>query len=318
MRFSRLGIFFLVALTVVAGTNCSYYNRVVARKNLVDGATAYKERKFAEAEALFRKTVSIDPNGDTVEGQTAQLFLARTLHSQFIADKKDTSKAEQAVTGYEKVLQRNANDQGSFKALASLMEALGRKDDATKLIVERAANTNVKPEFRAEAFTSLAARQYTCANEISDSENVKKEVKKDGKNAYQYSKPTDATEFDKLKTCAEEGMKLIDQALALESDEVRAAKEVDATKLTVPEIDARSGLLKTYSSAWSYKANLLYQKMRIAEMDGNTTEKDSFKTKGDEARQTFASFNEADKKLQNEKDARKKAAEEKEANKQQK
>lgn len=308
----------MVALTVVAGTNCSYYNRVIARKNLVDGATAYKERKFAEAEALFRKTVSIDPNGDTVEGQTAQLFLARTLHSQFIADKKDTPKAEQAVTGYEKVLARNANDQGSFKALASLMEALGRKDDATKLIVERAANTNVKPEFRAEAFTSLAARQYTCANEISDSDTVKKEVKKDGKPAYQYTKPADAAEFTKLKGCADEGMKLIDQALALESDEVRAAKEVDATKLSIPEIDARSGLLKTFSSAWSYKANLLYQMMRIAEMEGNTADKDSFKAKGDEARATFTSFNEADKKLQTEKDARKKAAEEKEANKQQK
>ena len=97
MRLSRLGIIVLIAFTVLTGANCSYYNRIVARKNLVDGATAYKERKFQVAEQLFRKTVEIDPNAETMEGETAQLFLARTLHSEYIADRKNTPKAEEAI-----------------------------------------------------------------------------------------------------------------------------------------------------------------------------------------------------------------------------
>ena len=145
MRFSRLGIFVLIAFTILTGANCSYYNRIIARKNLVDGATAYKERKFQVAEQLFRKTVEIDPNGETMEGKTAQLFLARTLHSEFISDRKDTAKAEAAVQAYEKVLAKDVNDQGSFKALASLMDTMGRKDESLQRITERAANTNVNP-----------------------------------------------------------------------------------------------------------------------------------------------------------------------------
>jgi tetratricopeptide (TPR) repeat protein len=315
MRLSRLGIIVLIAFTIITGANCSYYNRIVARKNLVDGATAYKERKFQAAEELFRKTVEIDPNAETMEGETAQLFLARTLHSEYIADRKNTAKGEEAIQAYKKVLAKNVNDQGSFKALASLLDTLGRKDESAQLVNERAANTSVKPEYRAEAFTSMAARQYSCANEISDVEPVKKTVKKDGKDVYEYTKPANPDDFAKLKTCADEGIRLIDQAIALEPAEVQQAKNLDPSTLTPQQIDAKSEILKIFSSAWSYRANLLYQKMRIAEMDGNTAEKDSFKAKGDEARAVFTSINEADKKLEGEKEARKKAAEEKDSNK---
>jgi tetratricopeptide (TPR) repeat protein len=311
MRSSRLGIIVLIAFTILTGANCSYYNQIVARKNLVDGATAYKERKFSEAEQLFRKTVEIDPNADTMEGKTAQLFLARTLHSQFISDRKDIAKAEAAAQAYEKVLAKDVNDQGSFKALASLMDTLGRKEDSMQRINERAANTNVKPEYRAEAYTSLAARQYSCANEISDVEPVKKAVKKDGKDVYEYTKPANPDDFAKLKTCVDEGLKLVDQAIALEPAEVQQAKGLDFKSLTPQEIDAKTEILRIFSSAWSYKANLLYQKMRVAEMDGNTAEKDSFKAKGDEARVVFTGLNETEKNMTAEKDARKKAEEEK-------
>jgi len=315
MRLSRLGIIVLIAFTILTGANCSYYNKIVARKNLVDGATAYKERKFQVAEQLFRKTVEIDPNADTMEGETAQLFLARTLHSEYISDRKNTAKAEEAIQAYQKVLQKNINDQGSFKALASLIDTLGRKDESAQLVNERAANASVKPEYRAEAYTSMAARQYTCANEISDVEPVKKAVKKDGKDVYQYTKPENPDDFAKLKTCADEGIRLVDEAIKLEPADVQQMKGIDAKSLTPQDIDSKLEKLKIFSSAWSYRANLLYQKMRIAEMDGNTAEKDSFKAKGDEARTVFTGLNETEKNLEAEKDARKKAAEEKDSNK---
>jgi len=316
MRLSRLGIIVLIAFTVLSGASCSYYNRIVARKNLVDGATAYKERKFQVAEQLFRKTVEIDPTAETMEGETAQLFLARTLHSEYISDRKNTAKAEEAVQAYKKVLAKNINDQGSFKALASLMDTLGQKDESMQLVNDRAANANVKPEYRAEAYTSMAARQYSCANEISDVEPVKKAVKKDGKDVYQYTKPENQDDFNKLKTCADEGLRLIEEAIKLEPAEVQQMKGLDVKSLTPQQIDAKLELLRIFSSAWSYKANLLYQKMRIAEMDGNTAEKDSFKAKGDEARAVFTALNETEKNSEAEKDARKKAEEEsKESNK---
>lgn len=316
MSFSRLGIVVLVAFTILTGANCSYYNRILARKNLVDGATAYKERKFQVAEDLFRKTVSIDPNSDTKEGETAQLFLARTLHSEYISDRKaNTAKAEEAVNAYQKVLAKNANDQGSFKALASLLDSLERKDESLKLVTDRAANSSVKPEYRAEAYTSLAARQYSCANEISDIEPVKKTVSKDGKDVYQYTKPANPDDFAKLKKCADDGMNFVDQAIALQPADVAQMKDLNLKSMTPAQIDDKEEILRIFSSAWSYKANLQYQKMRIAEMDGNNADKESFKSKGDEARTVFTGLNETEKGMESEKDARKKAEEEKKANK---
>jgi hypothetical protein len=262
----------------------------VARKNLVDGATAYKERKFQVAEDLFRQTVAIDPDGKTLEGKTAQLFLARTLHSQFIADRKKKEKGEEAIEQYKKVLANDVNEQSAFKAVANLLDNLDRKDEALKWVVDRSENASVKPEFRAEAFTSLAAKQYSCANDISDIEPVKKTVKKDNKDVYVFTKPEKPEEYEKLKSCTAKGNELIDKAIALEKE---AGIETD--------------------SVWSYKANLLIQQMRIAEMDGNTADKDRLKGEADKAKEKFTTLA-AEKKRKEEEEAAKKRAEEEAAN----
>ncbi len=114
MRFSRLGVIVLLSLTVLVGSNCSYYNRVMARKNLVDGSNAYKNRKFKEAEQLFRDAVKRDPKGEYVEGKTAQLFLARTLHSEFIGDRSKKNLAEEAISEYQKLWLSNEPERPKF------------------------------------------------------------------------------------------------------------------------------------------------------------------------------------------------------------
>src|SRR4028118_2028379 len=102
MRLSRLGIVSLILLTVLFGANCGYYNRIIARKNLVDGGTAYKNRKFKEAEQYFRYAINRDP--ESLEGKTARLFLARTLHSEYIGDRSKPEVAEGAINEYKGVL----------------------------------------------------------------------------------------------------------------------------------------------------------------------------------------------------------------------
>ncbi len=268
MRFSRVGILVLITLTVLIGTNCSYYNRIFARKNLVDGANAYKERKFKEAEELFRSAAGSDPDGKTIESRTAQLFLARTLHSEYISNRTDPSNAEKAITEYKKVLAENVDDQSSFKAIANLYENLGRQDEWLKWVTDRASDEKVPPEQRAEALTSLAAKQYSCANEISDAEPVKKTVVKEGKPEFQFSKPEDPKAFEELKQCADKGYELISRAVKLD-----------------PNSD----------SVWSYNANLLVQKARIAEMEGNTAEKERLKAEAQKAKERFTELAQAKK-----------------------
>jgi len=258
MRFSRLGILSVILLTVLVGANCSYYNRIITRKNLVDGGKAYKDRHFQEAEDLFRYAVSRDPEGKTLEGKTAQLFLARTLHSQYIGNRSNATKAEQAIQEYKKVLTEDIKDQSSFNAVANLLENLNRDDEWLKWVTDRTNNEQVPETQRAEALTKLAAKKYSCANEVSDQEPVKKTVKdKDGKQVFQFSKPEDAQVFEKFKQCVQEG-----------SDLANRAEKLDTNS----------------DAVWSYKANMLVQQMRLAEMEGNTQAKESFKAEAEKAK----------------------------------
>src|SRR5258706_11690319 len=227
MRFSRTGVIVLLSLMVLMGANCSYYSRVMARKNLVDGSKAYKDRKFPEAEALFRAAVNRDPKGEYVEGRTAQLFLARTLHSEFIGDRQRKDLAQAAITEYQKALAQNPKDQSSYKAIASLYENLQMSDQWLDWVTKRANDKSIPPEQQAEALTALAAKKNTCANDISDTEQTKKTITKDGKQTYQFIKPANQNDYTTLVKCVQEGTDLINQAVALETDQVRNASKLD-------------------------------------------------------------------------------------------
>ena len=284
MKISRAGIIILIFITALIGANCSYYNRIIARKDLVDGANAYKSRNFAEAETLFRNAVERDPDLSTLEGKTAKLFLARTLHSSYIGNRGDKAKAEAAITEYKSYLAKEPNDQSAFKAVANLLENLERDDEWRKWITERTQNESVPAAQRAEALTSLAARENSCANDISDVEPVKQTVEKDGVAEYKFVKPEDEATFAKLKQCSEQGLQFANKAV---------------------ELDPNS------DSAWSYKASLLVQKTRIAEMENNPEQKEEFKNQATQAKDKFTELAEAKRKAEEAAEAKRKAEEEK-------
>ena len=291
MRSSRLGILVLILITVLVGANCSYYNRIIARKDLVDGSKAYKDRKFQEAENLFRAAVARDPEGKTTEGKTAQLFLARTLHSEYIGNRQHKEYADEAIKEYK-------------KAIASLYENLGMTDDWQKWVTARSNDQSIEPQYRAEALTSLAAKQNTCANDITDTEQTKKTITVAGKKEYQFVKPANPDDFTKLTTCVDTGMKLVDQALALETDQVKNAKNLDVKGLTDEQLKTNGDMLRVFESARSYKASLTIQAMRIAEMESRTADRDRLKSEAEAARQSFLDLSDVVKKIQDEVDAR--------------
>jgi hypothetical protein len=315
MRFYRVGVLALLLATVLVGTNCSYYNRVMARKDLVDGSKAYKDRKFPEAEKLFRAAVARDPKGENVEGKMAQLFLARTLHSMFIGDRSNKGLAEQAITEYQKSLALDAKDQSSYKAIASLYENLQRNDEWLAWVTKRSQDASIPPEQRAEALTSLAAKKNTCANDITDTEATKKTITKDGKQAFQFVKPANGEDYTKLTQCVEEGTRLIDQAIALETDQAKNLGRIDPKAMSDTDLVKTQDMLKVFESARSYKASLLVQSMRVAEMDNRIPDRDRLKGEADTARKAFVDLSDVVKKLQKEIDDRTAAKEGQDANK---
>ncbi len=310
MSLSRLGVLFLIAASVLVGSSCGYYSRIMSRKDLVDGSMAYRERKFAEAEELFRKAASRDPQGATVEGKTAQVFLARTLHSRFIGDRANTGLAESAITEYQKALSVNPNDQSSYKAVASLYENLQKPDDWQKWVTERSTNATIEPQFRAEALTALAAKQNTCSNDISDTEATKKTVKgADGKDIYQFVKPADQAQFDKMKACVTKGQELIEQAVGSEPEAVKNAKTANLKSLTDEQLKQLLDSVKIFESARSYRASITIQASRLAEMENRIPDRDKLKAEADNYRKAYTDLSEVNRNIQSEADARRAAAE---------
>ncbi|MGI9036741.1 MAG: hypothetical protein ACR2GD_11975 [Pyrinomonadaceae bacterium] len=314
MKISQAGILFLITITVLASAGCG---RIIARKDLVDGAKAYKDRKFDQAEALFRDAVQRDPSNDT-----AQLFLARTLHSEYAANRTDTAKAEQAITEYKKTIDEykkavtaNASQlsgdrtpcsysdyevsklQGnkraalqafktlsdSLKAVANLLDNLQKEDERVQWLTQWGDDTSLPDCLRAEAYNSLAAKENTCANDITESPDVKKTVQKDGKAAFVFSKPPKPEDYETLKRCVQQGTDYIDKALAKD---------------------------QTSDSIWSYKTSLLIQAMRLAEMEGRTADKDALKAQADEAKAKFSELAKSRKEKSDAEDAQQKAEQE--------
>jgi hypothetical protein len=299
MRISRAGIFVLIAFTVLIGTGCG---KIIARKNLVDGAQAYKDRKFDQAEALFRDAVERDP-----EQNTAQLFLARTLHSQYAADRTRTAKAEEAIVQYKKTIEeykktvaeknsffagaqspcsfsddeirRMQGDQkaafdsfkilgDSLKAVANLLDNLQKADERIQWLNHWGEDTNLPACLRAEAYNSLAAKENTCANDITEDPAVKKTVTKDGKSVFTFSKPEKEEDLQALRQCVQRGTDLVNKAV---------------------ELDQNS------DSIWSYKTSLLIQNMRLAEIEGRNDDKNRFKNEADQAKVRFTELAKAKK-----------------------
>jgi tetratricopeptide (TPR) repeat protein len=305
MKVSQAGIFTIVIFLILGGTGCNFF----ARKNVVDGAEAFKNRKFEEAEALFRLAVGRAP-ADSVEGKTAQLFLARTLHSRFAGNRTQTDLAEQAIEAYKKVLAQNPADNSSFKAVANLYENLEKMDDWRKWVTDRSENTTIPPEQRAEAYTSLASKENTCANDITEDPNVKKTVEKDGKAAFSFSKPAEPADLEKLRGCIQKGTDYINKALALETEQIKAIKNPNVKTMTDKDLRTTNDLVKPFESARSYKTSLLIQSMRLSEMEGRTADKDKFKVEADAAREEFKQIGDVTKAIRDEQDERIKAAEE--------
>jgi hypothetical protein len=333
MRSSKFGVIVLILLTVLGGTSCSSYSRIMARKNLVDGSKAYRDRKFPEAEQQFRAAAARDPKGETLEGRTAQLFLARTLHSEYIGDRSRKDLALSAIDAYKQALPavlkeyndaRNEYDKNSGDAAAQrryagslsdavttagaiggLYDNLQMGDQAEQWRQQIAGDTSYPEAARAAAYNSMAAKANTCSNDITDTDATKKTITVNGQQSYQYLKPQNPADLDNLKKCIQEGNNAADAALALEPQMVKdAPRTLDPKAATDDQLRLYQEFIKPFESARSYKAAMAIQSSRLAEMEGRKDDRDKFKAQAEQLRQSYNELGELDKKIQQEMDDR--------------
>ena len=97
---------------------------------------------------------------------------------------------------------------------------------------------------------------------------VKKTVKKDGKDVFQFNKPQDPATLAEFQKCVQEGLNLANRAEKLDTNS---------------------------DAVWSYKANMMIQQSRLAEMNGDKAQVESLKADSDKAKARFKELADARK-----------------------
>jgi hypothetical protein len=243
MKLSRTSIAVLLVALVTTTGGCAIVNRVRAKNALNEGARAYRDGRFADAEGKFREAYELDPTQ-----RAAPTFIARAVQQQYkpgVQTPENLAVGEKAVAEYNKILQDNPGDENAYKAVVFLYGQMKRDEKVNELLMQR-ASSGPNPKARAEALTILASKQWQCAYDITEQKENKVTENKPDKILIHYKKPANQADFDRANQCTTEGLQLSEQATAADPNN---------------------------PNAWSYKANLLREKSKLAEMAADATAK---------------------------------------------
>jgi tetratricopeptide (TPR) repeat protein len=225
-----------------------------AKQELNEAARAYREGNFAEAQAHSERALLLDP-----QNKTAPYFLARTIHAQYKpgdSTPENVAKAQEAIIAYQRILAGSPGDDEAYKAVAFLYGALKEDELLREWLFQRAGNTSLSNDKRAEAFVVLASKDWDCSFKITDLPANKFAKVIRGKGHVSYRMPKERVEFEQAKECANRGLEMVNTAISL-----------------TPEDEI----------AWSYKANILLELAKLAEMSGEVQHKRELQRQYEEA-----------------------------------
>jgi hypothetical protein len=243
MKLSRITTLGAIALLVSLSTGCGMVNRIRAKNSLNEGAKAYRAGDYKMAEEKFRESYELDPTQ-----KNAPTLIARAIMQQYkpgVEKPENAQKAQAALEEYQKILGNDPNNEEAFNAIVYLYRQTKNEDKEREWLVQRANLSTVPNEKRAVANIILASKQWDCAYEITEGNKQTDPVKA----TIKYVKPANQADFEKALGCVREGLKLAEQAISLDA---------------------------ANPNAWSQKANLLREMSKLAEMDGNATQKDEY------------------------------------------
>jgi tetratricopeptide (TPR) repeat protein len=239
MKLSHAGIGIFLLAILVAASGCGYINGIRAKSQLNEAVSAYKDKKYDEAEKYTRKALELDPTNEN-----APLILAVTLQTQY--RRGDTSepnvkRAQEAIDLYKQVEAKDPNNDQAFTAVTILLGYLNKPDEQRAWLEKRANDAAVSATRRSDAYAFLANKDWECSIEITD-KNKQNVSKPDGSVTIQYKKPQDAGEYDKALKCMTHGLEMAETAISMNADS---------------------------ETAWGQKYNLLREAAKLAKMDEN-------------------------------------------------
>lgn len=273
MKLSRTRIAIVLAVLVVTSSGCGLINRIRAKNELNEAASAYRDAHFEEAERRSRRALELDPTN-----KTAPMFVARIVHRQFkrgVNTPENLAKARDAIELYKKILERDPKSEEAFKAIADLYGALNEDGKQREWILQHAADKRIDDDKRAESYIILASKDWHCSNDLTDLPAHKTTTvdPKTNKGTVSYKKGNDEKDFQTIKLCVARGLEEIENAINL-----------------VPNSEP----------AWGAKTSLLLEASKLAEMEGNMPRKTELDKQGEAARKRTEELSAANQKKKEE------------------
>lgn len=240
MKLSRISIVTLLLVTVSASAGCTVVNRIRAKNALNEGARAYRDGRFADAEAKFREAYEYDPSQ-----KNAPLFIARSVQQQYkpgVDTPENVAKGQAAIDAYQEILKNDPANEDAYNAVVFIYRQMKKEGEEQRMLTQRASMDSIPKEKRAVAYTILASKQWQCSFDITEQKENKETITQPDKVLIKYKKPANQADFDKARGCVTEGLKLAEQSISLDPSN---------------------------PNSWSYKTNLLREMSKLAEMEGN-------------------------------------------------
>ncbi len=264
MRFSwsRIGATAILGLFVAASAGCTLVNKIRAKNELNETAKAYKEGHFDVAEQHAKRALALDPGNPT-----APIFIARVIHQQYkpgVDVPDNVQRARDAIEAYQRILQEDPNNDEAYKAISVLYAAVKDEQNLRAWIMKRANDGSQASEKRAEAFAILAGKDWDCSYKVTELPDIKTTSTEGGTAKVTYKKP-EQKDFDNIQKCV-----------------VRGLEEADTSIKFDPNTE----------SGWSYKANLLLEAAKQAEMDGKPDQKATYEKQAKTAQERAGKLSE--------------------------
>jgi tetratricopeptide (TPR) repeat protein len=168
-----------------------------ARREINEGALAYRERNYYGAQLHFERAMTLDPTF-----KYAPLFYARAIHSQYkLGDEspENIAKARAAITAYERALKIDPTNDDPYNAIVYLYRMIKDDDAERRWLLRRAEDKEVASEKRAQAYTVLASKDWQCSYNVTDKPENKRAVERRDRVIVTYVMPKDRSDFSRAE-----------------------------------------------------------------------------------------------------------------------
>jgi Tetratricopeptide repeat len=204
--------------------------KAAAIEELYSGAREFLQQHYASADTHFRKAQALDPSY-----KFTQLLIARTLHAEYKPSDRspeNISRAHAAIDAYKKYLEVDPANYLARDAVSFLYDRLQEGESQKQWLLDCGRSEKFSNDRRAECYTVIASKEWDCSFRFTSLHA------KEGTGSVRANDPAAVKAAEQ---CASSGLDTIDKAIALDPNN---------------------------AAAWSYKANLLLELAKLAEMQG--------------------------------------------------